>query len=349
MNKRMQIVGAQLGLWVCLLAVLLCSGITPAGATTFKVATLSPGGSSWVKAFKSAADTVAKETDGRIKFRFYPGGIMGNDTTVLRKMKIGQLQGGALSIGSIYNAYPDGSIYGIPFMFDNLKEVDYVRRKLDAPTLKNADATGYVLLGMAEGGFAYIMSKEPIHQFDDLKARKVWVPEGDQQSTDLLKELGITPIPLGLGDVLTGLQTGLIDTVAASPVAAIAMQWHTQIKYVTTVPLMYLVGTIALNKKDFARLSQADQATVRRVFGQTFEEIDKQNRQDNTEAMQALAKQGITLLTPTGADRTSWQDLAPHARSKVIAIGTYSKAMVSKLQNLLDDYRAGGARKASAQ
>lgn len=309
-------------------------------AQTFKVATLSPGGSYWVKSFKEGAKEIAQRTDDRVKFKFYPGGVMGGDLTVLRKMKIGQLQGGAMATGSLYGQYPDASILGIPFTFESQEEMEFVMNGLMADIKAGAPENGFVITGVMGGGPAYILSKEEATSFDDLKEHKVWVPDNDPQTADTLKKLGINPVPLGVGDVLTGLQTGLIDTVAASPVVAIALQWHTRVSHMIKVPVLYLTGAVVLNQRDFAKLSEADQKVVLEVFERVARDIHERNVEDNAKAYEAMAAQGITVIEPQGADYQTWQNLEKEARALVVSSSNYSPALLSKLEALKAQYSA---------
>ena len=98
---------------------------------TLKIATLAPDGSSWMQAMRDGAAEVDRLTEGRVKLRFYPGGVMGNENSVLRKIRVGQLQGGALTGGGLASLYPDSQIYSLPFLFLSYAEVAYVRERVD--------------------------------------------------------------------------------------------------------------------------------------------------------------------------------------------------------------------------
>jgi hypothetical protein len=169
---------------------------------------------------------------------------------------------------------PNTQIYTLPLLFRSLDEVDYVRQRMDADILKYILAQGFVSFGLSEGGFAYLMSNSPLTRTADLKGQKVWAPEGDRISRAAFESLGISPIPLPLSDVLTGLQTGLIDTVATSYTGAIALQWYTQVKYVTEMPLMYIYGTMIIDRNAFEKLDTSDQTVVREVMGGVFKKLN---------------------------------------------------------------------------
>jgi TRAP-type C4-dicarboxylate transport system substrate-binding protein len=191
------------------------NGVGQVHARTFKMATLAPNGSTWMKEIQRAADEISKATDNRVNFKFYGGGIMGSTKSVLKKIRINQLQGGAFTTGELTDIYPDIIIYSLPFLFRSYDEVEYVRNKLDGLLEKEMEENGMVMLGTSSGGFAYIMSDTPIASVDEMRNKKVWLPEGDIVVQAVYENLGIAPVPLSLADVYTGLQTGLIDTIGS--------------------------------------------------------------------------------------------------------------------------------------
>lgn len=324
----------------CTLIFLACFMATPALATTFKIATLAPDGTRWMKEMKQGADEIEQRTAGRVKFRFYPGGIMGNDKAVLRKIRIGQLHGGAITGGGLSEIYPDGQVYSIPLAFRSYEEVNYVRQKMDQKLIDGVLQAGFVSFGFSEGGFAYLMSNSPITKAADLRGHKVWSPEDDGLSRAAFEATNIAPITLPLSDVLTGLQTGLIDTIGSSAMGAIALQWHTKIKHITDIPLVYLYGTMIIERKEMEKLSPQDQQVVQEVMTRVFKQLDKLNRDDNESARVALKKQGITFHKPTDADQQTWRGAVSASIDGMIKKGGFSQTIVADFYKQLQDFRA---------
>jgi len=310
-------------------------------AETFKIATIFPDGTSWMTTARAGAQEIAERTAGRVKFQFYPGGVMGNDATVLRKIRIGQLQGGALTGGGVADIYPDSQVYSIPFIFNSEAEVDYVRQHMDRLILDGLKQKGFISFGLSGGGFAYLMSSNRIASTDNLLQQKVWTPQGDFISRAAFEAIGVSPIPLPLVDVLTGLQTGLINAIGASPMGAIALQWHTRVKYLVDVPLIYLYATLVVKRQAFEKLSAGDQKIVTEVMTHTFNKISQQNLQDNVAARAALKKQGIVFITPEASQRQLWHDRVAETMTKLAKQGKFSETMLQTLRNYLHDYRQG--------
>lgn len=310
-----------------------------ANAVTIKIATLSPDGSAWMREMKAAAKEVSEKTDNRVRFRFYPGGVMGNDTAVLKKIRIGQLHGAAFSGGALAHKVPDTQIYNLPFLFNSFEEVDYVRSKMDKKIEDDFTKAGFVNFGLAEGGFGYIMSKQDLTDPNELKNSKVWVPAEDPASESAAETFGFAPTPLSIGDVLTGLQTDLINTVTASPVAAIALQWHTQLSHVTDLPLIYFYGIMAIDKKAFKRIKAEDQPIVTEIMRKYWKKIDKLNRDDAASAITALKDQGIKVLKPTAEQVNVWKSKTDMATKLFVEKGDISDSYLAEIRQHLKDFR----------
>ncbi len=310
-----------------------------AQAMRFKIATLSPEGSVWMEKMREGAEELARKTDNRVQIKFYPGGVMGDDKAVLRKIRIGQLQGGAFVSGSLSQFYPDNQIYSLPLFFRSFKEIDYVREHLDKQIIDGFEKGGFIIFGLAEGGFAYVMSKVPIQTVEDMRRQKVWIPDNDSMILEAIKAFGITPIPLTIADVRAGLQTNLINTVTTPPIGALALQWHTQIKYLMDEPFLYIYGVLAVDRKMFKKISPGDQQTFREIMGEVFKALDRRNREDNIKAVEALHKQGIEFIKPTSEALKKWRKDALEVPDRLIKAGKLSQKMVDTLESLLKEYR----------
>ncbi|MCB1751753.1 MAG: TRAP transporter substrate-binding protein DctP [Gammaproteobacteria bacterium] len=322
-----------------LLLSLLSPGVQ-AHAATLKIATLLPDGTSWMKSMRGAAKEIMELTQGRVKIQFYPGGVMGNDKSVLRKIRAGQLHGGVLTAGGLAEVSPDIQLYSLPFLFRSFEEVDYVRKQMDPILLESLKREGYVSYGLTEGGFVYLMTQTPISNVSDLRRTKVWAPEGDDISRAAFEALGVSPILLPLSDVLTGLQTGLIETIGASPVAAIALQWHTRVKYLTDTPVLYLYGTLVIRERDLGKFSPDD----RKILSQSLERVSRQlnqdSRTDNQAARQALKNSGISVVTPNEEDMQQWQTIVAKAMAKLRQDrNRYSADLFEQIEHHLADLR----------
>ncbi len=323
-----------------LVVLLAWSASCFAAGAVLKIATIAPDGTAWMKEMRAAGAEIQKRTDGRIELKFYPGGVMGNDATVLRKMQIGQLQGGAVTVLALSRVFPDTQLYGLPLLFRSHAEVDYVRARTDPVLMEGLARHGLIGFGLVEGGFAYLMSSAPVRSIGDLKEEKVWAPEGDVVTPTLFQVAGIAPVVLPLADVYTGLQTGLITAVGISASGAIALQWHAKTKYLTDLPVYYTAGALVLDARAYVRLTPADRDLVRGVLTPVSRKLDRASRSADEAARAALRNQGIEFVRPDAAAIEEFERIAAEARAEIGKKGLYTPALLEALEGHLRDIRA---------
>jgi TRAP-type C4-dicarboxylate transport system substrate-binding protein len=317
----------------------------PLQAATLKIATVTPEGSAWMKGMRASAAEIKERTEGRVQIKYYGGGVMGNDQKVLSRIRLRSLQGGAFTPSALISQYNDLNLYGLPMVFDSEQEAAYVRSRLDERLEQGLEDAGWVNFGFAAGGFANLLSNSPIRGVDDLKGKKVWIPEGDDISRHTMQALSLTPVSLPLTDVLTGLQTGLIDIVPMSPVGALVLQWHTKVKYITEFPLVYTLGFMAVDKRAFDKLSAADQAVVREVMERTYRDFNEQNLIDNRGARDALLNAGIESVEVDADEYRRVRKLLLASNRELGAQGNFSVDLYDEMLGYIEEYR--GERQAS--
>ena len=197
----------------------------PAAAETMlKVATLAPEGSSWMKLFHEWQKAVESRTSGRVKVKFYAGGVQGDERDCLRKIRLGQISGAAITGIGLASVAPEVRVLDIARTY---QELDELRAALNDTLRKKFEEHGFVLLSWGDVGPVQLFSNRPIKTIDDLKQLKLWLWSDDPISGKLFNAIGLRGVPMGVPDVLPGLSTGQIDAFFASPLSALALQWST--------------------------------------------------------------------------------------------------------------------------
>jgi len=308
-------------------------------AQEIKVASVAPDGSSWMREMRAGGEEIRERTDGRVVIKFYPGGVMGSDSQVLRKIRVGQLHGGAFTGSGLAERFSGFNLYGIPLLFQSFDEVDYVRERFDPALAEGLANAGFVSFGFVEGGFARVMANEPIATVDDMRRQKVWSPEGDPIGFMVLEAMGLSPVVLPPTDVLTGLQTGLLDVVAASPIVALVLQWHTKIRYVTDLPIAYGLGIFAIDQRIFGRLAPGDQTIVAEVMTRVMSDLNTAARADEEAASSVLQQSGLEFVPVNRGDIASWRRTIEGVYPALRARNDIDAALFDQLLGLLAEYR----------
>jgi TRAP-type C4-dicarboxylate transport system substrate-binding protein len=303
-----------------------------------KLATLAPEGSLWMDTFHKINDEIEKKTDGKVRLRAYPGGVLGEDRDMLRKIRIGQIHAGGFSGMGLGSINGDIFVMEIPFLFEDYGEVDYVMARMDDYLRKGFEKKGYVILGWSEIGFVYLLSNIPVTSVKDLKGAKVWLVEGDPLSSPVFRKAGIAPIPLGIPDILMALQTNLIDVVYASPMTAISLQWFTKVKYMTDQPLIYSLGGVLVSKRIFAKMPSNLQEIVKEVFQYHTSLLNVRTRRDNEEAKKVMVKQGIKMVTPTDEEMDAFKQMSREAIDE-LGSKVFSKDVLVEVRFHINQYR----------
>ncbi len=308
-------------------------------AAPLRIATNAPDGL-YLREMKAAGEAIKTQTQGRVELKFFPGGVQGTDAaTVLRKIKLGQLQGGAFSGTELAAISNDAAIYGLPFFFKSKAEFDYVVAKTLPLVQASYAKGGFVVPGFCGGGFAYLLSTKPLSSLDQLKATKVWLPAGDPIAEVGFKITGAPTVQLTIADVYASLQTGGIETVGGPLPAIIAFQWHTKVKHLADVPLSATTGLIAFDKRVIDKLSAADQAILNTEMAKAFKRQNDSNFDDGA-ARAALIKQGIQVNTPNAEQAIAWQAVGEKSLAELKARNTFTPAVLDAVLAARAEYRA---------
>lgn len=333
MNRRTTII-----LLTCLFYLFCCSPLQAKTKYLFKIATLAPAGSIWVEQFELFSAKILHDTGGEVRFRIYAGGVMGDDQAMLRKMRVGQLHGGGFTMTGISLRVPDFRVMGIPLLFESYNEVDYVRKGL-LPEFKNQFRKhGLEFVAMTEVGFIYPMSTKPISNYLMFKETKNWCPSGDPISETFMKSLGITPISLTIPDVLSSLQSGLVETVYNSFYGSIIMQWFTKAHYIVDFPYGYAYGVFALSSKKFNALPAEHQEAINKAAEIYFPILLAETRKSNEESYRVLADRGNEFQKLDAETIKILKDKRDLAMTKMIP-GAVSEKIYKRTVELLDEYR----------
>jgi TRAP-type transport system periplasmic protein len=309
---------------------------------TIKFATLAPEGSTWMKVMRDLDATLREQSGGRLGFKLYPGGVAGDEKDVIRKIRLGQYNGGGFTGVGIGEVAKKVRILDAPLLFRNYDEVDYITQKYEREFEQALEEGGFVLLGWAEVGFIYVFSDRLLSSLDDLKSGKAWMWEGDPIAQAAYQAIGVSPVPLSITDVMTSLQTGMINAVYSSPYALIALQWFTRVGYASTQPLGNALGAAIVSKRLYDSLPDDLRSLLlsdgRKYIGQ----LTPSSRQDNAKAIETLKKRGMKFIEPPRDLAEKAESLGEKARR--LLVGTlFTEEFLDDVEATLAGYRQAHA------
>jgi TRAP-type C4-dicarboxylate transport system substrate-binding protein len=285
-------------LWIVVLVVGPMGGVSHAGdkKTRIKFSTLAPEGSSWMKEMRRLADAVKEKTDGRVAFKFYPGGVSGDEKDVIRKMRVGQVHAAGFTGVGLGQILPEVRVLDLPFLFDFDKQIQHVYEKLNDYFYDRFEEKGYVLLGWVPVGWVHFFSARKIVSVGDIKKTKPWMWEGDPLVEETYKALGVKPVPLSITDVLMSLQTGLLDTVYTSPQGALALQWFTKVKYMSRLRMGYATGAVLISEKKFKSLPADCKPILKQLSKKHLKQLVQTIQRDNATSIEIMQDNGVELI-----------------------------------------------------
>ncbi|HEY6191322.1 MAG TPA: TRAP transporter substrate-binding protein DctP [Bacteroidota bacterium] len=340
MNRIRTCMAARL----CALLLVGLGGLSALSAQpqyTIKFATVAPDGSPWMTVMREFDRQIRKESGGRLGFKIYPNNIQGDEKDVLRKIKLGQLQSAGITGNGMTTISRPLRILDAPFLFKSADEADAIHKEFDAEFNKAFEENGFVNLGWAEVGFIYVFSNTPVRSPDDLKKVKMWMWEGDPIAEAAFKTMNVSPISLSITDVLTSLQTNLIDGFYTSPLGCIALQWFSRSKYMLDVPLANASGAVIISRKKFEELPADLREILLRNGAIYMKKLTDVSRRENEKAMETLRKNGITIVEPPSPEALrSYEEIGRKSRRLLVG-NLYSQDLLDRVERAVAAYRTG--------
>jgi TRAP-type C4-dicarboxylate transport system substrate-binding protein len=321
------------------LATMALAPVAKADPVELRIATLAPSGSPWMQVLEKAAAEIKEKTAGRVTMKYFEGGQQGDERDFVRKIKLGQLDGAAVTAIGLAMIDESIRVLELPMMFKSAEELDYVADKMWPYFQKKFAAKGFQLNDRGEVGWVYFLSKNKVESLNDLKGQKLWMWGDDQLVGAMFKKLGLNGVPLGVPEVDAGLTSGKINAAYGSPVAAVALQWYSKVKYMTSMPMSFAIGATVISNDAVKKLTPADQKLVEDIGKANAKKLRKVIRKANEDAKSTMTRKGVTVVnTPvtmvdefTKDSKEAWTELV----GKI-----YSQEELNMVLKYRDEYRA---------
>ncbi|MGE3765276.1 MAG: TRAP transporter substrate-binding protein DctP [Kofleriaceae bacterium] len=309
-----------------------------------RIATLAPGGSPWMEILERAAAEISEKTQGRVKTKYFTGGQQGDERDYIRKIGLGQIDGAAITALGLSMIEPSILVLQLPMLFETQEEVDYVAGKMWPYFQKKFEAKGFRLAERGELGWIHLLSKKKVTSLADLRHLKVCSVGGDRLNTTIVDKLGIDPIPLSIPEVDPALTSGKIDACLNSPLGAIALQWHTKVRFMSARPLVFAIGATVMSLEAVKKISPEDRKAIELIAKGSQKKARTVIRKANEDARKTLVRKGVEIV-----------DVSDKMVEELMAIGTkvqaeltdklFSKEELAMVLKHRDEFRASHRKK----
>ena len=319
-----------------ILIIVLCFSVQLLWAKTIivKMATLAPEGTDWHGLLVDLGQQWKEATDGEVRLRIYPGGVVGDERDMIRKMRIGQIHGAAITNEGMTEINPYFTAFFMPMLYQTYEEVDFVRSRLSHELLSVTEKNGFKILTMVDVGWVYWFSSEPVYTPEDLKKSKIFTWAGDYKSSQLYEKHGYQSVPLAITDVLSGLQTGLINTLGFNPMYTLSQQLFGIADNMLDMKWGNLTAAIVIDNRTWNRIKPEHQSMMLDIAQSIGNGFQKKNRHETNKAIDVMKEYGLTVNTPTPDQVRKWEDLIermyPDLRGSLLDEVTFDRLMEIK-------------------
>lgn len=299
------------------------------GPTIIKMATIAPEGSSWHRVLLDMGEEWKRISGGKVTLRIYPGGVVGDEEAMLRKMRVGQLQAAAIS--GLGLTFLDRSFYAlhVPMMFASEEEFDYARSKLSPKLEKILEEKGFIVLNWGDAGWVRFFAKDPFTHPSEMKPMKLYLGAGDAMLTQLYKEAGFRPVPISIVDMLPSLQTGLVEAFNAVPLAALAFQWFALAPNMADLNWSFLSGATVIDKRAWMKIPEELRPKILKVSRDASKRLRREIRTLNENAVKAMVENGLKVNHISPSVEAEWrelvEDIYPQIRGKIVPAGVFDE------------------------
>ncbi len=320
-------------------AIALIAAPAAARAETIKLATLAPKGSPWHEILEDMAAEWEEASGGAIKVRIYPGGVLGDEPTIVRKMQIGQIDGAMLTSAGLTRLVPEFWVFALPMMLANYEELDYVREAIGPRLKARFREKGFVVLNWGEAGWVRFFSNTPVVTPDDLRKIKLFVWASDPVLEDAWRNQKFDIVPLPATEIFSALQSGMIDAYSTTSVASLSFQWFGMAPYMLDLNWAPLAGGTILRVKTWHRLPEPVRARMLAAADKAGRRFRERTRDFEAEAVKVMLDNGLTVTRVPPEAYALWEKGAREA-SATIRERFVPPELADRVLRLRNEYRA---------
>ena len=325
--------------FIHLLLGIALTSFTPLSAQVIKLGSLAPEGTPYHQALMEIAQSWKTISGGKVQLRIYPGGIVGDDGDMIRKMRIGQLNGAAISSMSAITIAPDIEAISFPSMIQTDEEMDRVITEVGPVIEQQLQDKGFTLVAWTLAGWVHFFAREPVVTPADMQKQKVFFWGSDATYIELLKRTGFQPVPLPVSELLPALQSGLVDAFNAPPTVALAFQWYGKTPHMTGMRWQPLPGCVLIDNRTWNKIPEAMRAELLASSRKIATDLLRKSRTLEADAIAAMQKNGLTVQDVPESVRQEWISLVQREGYPMFIGPRFSQDIYDRIQAVVGPMR----------
>jgi len=306
-----------------------------------KMATLAPVGTEWHGMLVEMGQKWNEVTDGTVELRIYPGGVVGDERDMIRKIRIGQIHAAAITTEGLSELNQEIYALIIPLLFDDWDDVDWIRERLEDDLIAGIEKSGFKLLTWTDIGWVHWFTKDPMKLPEDLKGMKIFNWAGEFKTLQLWKRGGFNAVQLASIDILSGLQTGLINAIGTNPMVSLASQWFGIVNHMLDMRWGLLTGGIVIDKRIWEKIDPKYHEKMLDIITEIDKEQKKSGRYKDVESIEVMKQYGLIVHELSEKDLQYWKEYVeewyPDIRGSYVPANIFDKVVaLKKEKDLLD-------------
>jgi TRAP-type C4-dicarboxylate transport system substrate-binding protein len=316
--------------------LIICSGTLISKPIIIKLATLAPEGTEYYNLLLEMGQRWQEETNGEIILRIYPNGVVGRESDTIRKMRIGQIQASAMSSIGLADLTDQIQAFTIPMVFKDYDDVEKVKEVMFDDISNGLSESGFKLLFLVDIGWVYWFSANEIAVPEDLRNAKIYTTAGDYVTVELFKRFGFNAIPVSETDILTSLQTGMINSMQTVPILSLSSGWFALMPNMLDLKWAVFIGAVIIDERVWSKIRPEHQKVMMEVAQEIGKKYQENGRKTDAQAIEMMKEYGMKVKTPTDEELKIWEDF----KEKIIpdVIDTYvPKEVYDKVTSAIDE------------
>ncbi len=316
--------------------LIICSGTLISKPIIIKLATLAPEGTEYYNLLLEMGQRWQEETNGEIILRIYPNGVVGRESDTIRKMRIGQIQASAMSSIGLADLTDQIQAFTIPMVFKGYDDVEKVKEVMFDDISNGLSESGFKLLFLVDIGWVYWFSANEIAVPEDLRNAKIYTTAGDYVTVELFKRFGFNAIPVSETDILTSLQTGMINSMQTVPILSLSSGWFALMPNMLDLKWAVFIGAVIIDERVWSKIRPEHQKMMMEVAQEIGKKYQENGRKTDAQAIEMMKEYGMKVKTPTDEELKIWEDFKEEIIPDVI--DTYvPKEVYDKVTSAIDE------------